>query len=229
MPVYLNFKQLHLYKHQRKIYLQLYWTNGVALFIILLDISITTFLDGYDFVWLTFLPLLVQVVVLSFAMIQIQRELKIIGLQDHYMSGYLILIHLAVWLGMCVVISVWLISYIFTYRQYLEGKEQGTFALYMYRIVQIVIVLMKFSFAILLLFMFIQFSRPHIFEQFDKMCKKKFLDYLDGIYDDDEAAQTAIKLNLSRYLLRLEAQARKEMKIQNITLADTTENSMRAS
>ena len=145
------------------------------------------------------------------------------------MSGYLILIHLAVWLGMCVVISVWLISYIFTYRQYLEGKEQGTFALYMYRIVQIVIVLMKFSFVILLLFMFIQFSRPHIFEQFDKMCKKKFLDYLDGIYDDDEAAQTAIKLNLSRYLLRLEAQARKEMKIQNITLADTTENSMRAS
>ena len=75
----------------------------------------------------------------------------------------------------------------------------------MYRIVQIVIVLMKFSFVILLLFMFIQFSRPHIFEQFDKMCKKKFLDYLDGIYDDDEAAQTAIKLNLSRYLLRLEA------------------------
>ena len=44
---------------------------------------------------------------------------------------------------------------------------------------------MKFSFVVLLLFMFIQFSRPHIFEQFDKMCKKKFLDYLDGIYDDD--------------------------------------------
>ena len=75
----------------------------------------------------------------------------------------------------------------------------------MYRIIQIVIVLMKFSFVLLMLFMFIQISRPHIFDQFDKMCKKKFLDYLNGIYEEDEAAQNAIKLNLSRYLLRLEA------------------------
>ena len=75
----------------------------------------------------------------------------------------------------------------------------------MYRIIQIVIVLMKFSFVLLMLFMFIQISRPHIFDQFDKMCKKKFLDYLGGIYEEDEAAQNAIKLNLSRYLLRLEA------------------------
>ena len=71
------------------------------------------------------------------------------------------------------------------------------------------IVVMKFSLGIFMLFMFTLFSRPRISNQFDKVCKLKFLDFLDDIYSDREDAQNAIKENLSRYLLRLEATARK--------------------
>ena len=87
---------------------------------------------------------------------------------------------------------------------------------------------MKFSYVILMLFMFIQFSRPFMFEQFDKVCKKKFLDFLYDHDNDDEEAESAIKINLSRYLLRLEAQARKEIKAQNSSLLDMTDNSIHA-
>ena len=78
------------------------------------------------------------------------------------------------------------------------------------------------------LFMFIQFSRPFMFDQFDKVCKKKFLDFLYDHDNDDEEAESAIKINLSRYLLRLEAQARKEIKAQNTSLLDMTDGSIYA-
>ena len=80
MPTYLNFKQLHLYKHQRSIDLKLYWTNGVVLFLILLDIITTTFIDSKDTIWLSFLPLVIQSIVLALATIQIHKEIKDIGL-----------------------------------------------------------------------------------------------------------------------------------------------------
>ena len=75
MPTYLNFKQLHLYKHQRSIYLRLYWTNGVAYFLNFLDIIITTFIDSEDTIWLSFLPLIIQGLILTFATLQIYKEI----------------------------------------------------------------------------------------------------------------------------------------------------------
>ena len=140
------------------------------------------------------------------------------------MSGYLILIHLTAWIGLCVLVSVWLVCYTFIYREVMEGEHEAAFALDMFEFVELLIVLMKALFVILMLFMFIEFSRPHIFDQFDKVCKKKFLDHLDKIHSEDEEAQHAVKINLSRYLFRLEAQSRKETRNLTIT-SDTKDNS----
>ena len=113
---------------------------------------------------------------------------------------------------MIVVVMVWLVCYMLIYREYAQGQDEPSLALDVYRVVQMAVVVMKFLFVMLMLFMFIQFSNPHTFNQFDKVCKKKFLDYLDEIHNESEEAQNAVKLNLSRYLLRLEAQSRKEIK-----------------
>ena len=56
---------------------------------------------------------------------------------------------------------------------------QGTFG-----VLKLSIVVMKFSQVIFMLFMFNQFGRPRTSNQFDKVCKKKFLDFLDDIYSD---------------------------------------------
>ena len=71
------------------------------------------------------------------------------------MSGYLILIHITAWISMCVVVSAWLMSYMITYRDAVNGKHEGKIALQMFWFVELLIVLMKFLFVILLLFMFI--------------------------------------------------------------------------
>ena len=46
MPAYLNFKRHQHYKHQKSINCKLYFTNGIVLIIIFLDIGTTSFLDN---------------------------------------------------------------------------------------------------------------------------------------------------------------------------------------
>ena len=104
------------------------------------------------------------------------------------MSGYLILIHLTAWIGLCVLVSVWLVCYTFIYRDVIEGEHESAFAVDLFEFVELLIALMKALYVILMLFMFIEFSRPQIFDQFDKVCKKKFLDYLYQIHSEDEDA-----------------------------------------
>ena len=76
--------------------------------------------------------------------------------------------------------------YTFIYREVIEGEHESALALDVFEFVELLIVVNKTLFVILMLFMFIEFSRPHIFDQFDKVCKKKFLDYLDQIHSEDE-------------------------------------------
>ena len=80
VPTYLNFKRLRLYRHQRRIAILLYWTNGVALVFIFADIITTSLVSSYNTVWLSFLPFLIQGAVLILAMKYIRREILEIGL-----------------------------------------------------------------------------------------------------------------------------------------------------
>ena len=78
-----------------------------------------------------------------------------IGLQNYYLSGYLILVHLTAFIGMGVVVMLWLVFYIFFYKDYAEGEDESQLALDFFRVLQLAIVVMKFSLVMLMLFMFI--------------------------------------------------------------------------
>ena len=68
MPVYLNFGKLHLYSHQRMIDCKLYWTNGIAIVLILNDLICTTLIKSWGTIWMSFIPLVMEAVVLIFSL-----------------------------------------------------------------------------------------------------------------------------------------------------------------
>ena len=56
---------------------------------------------------------------------------------------------------MGVVVMLWLVFYIFFYKDYAEGEDESQLALDFFRVIQLAIVVMKFSLVMLMLFMFI--------------------------------------------------------------------------
>ena len=77
---------------------------------------------------------------------------------------------------------------------------------------QVVVNTMEPALDLMILYMLVQFSKPYGIRQFDKVCKKKFLMYMQEIQEDDEVRSQAVRINLSRYMLRLEATERHKQK-----------------
>ena len=80
-----------------------------------------------------------------------------------------------------------------------------------FRALQVIVSVGESIIDILMLYMFVQFSKPHAIRQFDKVCKQKFLMYLQSIPRNDVEQIHAVKQNLSRYMLRLEAKQRRAL------------------
>ena len=88
---------------------------------------------------------------------------------------------MGLWFALVIVLAAWLLLYIFGYNRAYQGNSQVSGILFLFRIAEVVVVVLKPALDMLVLYMFVAFSKPLPIRMFDKVCKKKFLLYLQGI------------------------------------------------
>ena len=191
MPVYLNFSQLNLYKFQRLINFHLIWINALAVILILNDVILTTVLRSYAFIWTEILPLVLEGIVLIWSLKAIQKEINALGFQQYYASDQIIYGHI-ITIGIALS-SVAIYSMLHIYSTYFPSIIDNELFHWSLRIVQFIVSISESLIDLMMLYMFVQFSKPQSRRQFDKVCKQKFLMYLKTISPNDKEKIKAVK------------------------------------
>ena len=158
MPVYLNFSQLNLYKFQRLINFHLIWINALAVILILNDVILTTVLRSYAFIWTEILPLVLEGIVLIWSLKAIQKEINALGFQQYYASDQIIYGHI-ITIGIALS-SVAIYSMLHIYSTYFPSIIDNELFHWSLRIVQFIVSISESLIDLMMLYMFVQFSKP---------------------------------------------------------------------
>lgn len=136
---------------------------------ILNDVVLTTLLRSYAAIWTEILPLVLEGIVLIFSLKRIQKEINSLGFQEYYGSDDIIHGHMVTVIGTLSFVSLYVSLHI--YATEYPSITENEFFKWTIRVVQFVVSISESLIDLMMLYMFVQFSKPHSIRQFDKVCK----------------------------------------------------------
>ena len=174
--------------------------------------------------WLAFAPIFLQGIVLVYALRPIQTEIEFLQLKPYYNTGTIIYTHFLLWFTLLVFLVIWCAVAGIGFYPVLNDTKSGWVFLLSFRVIETTVLALKLGINLLILFMLVQFSKPQGLRLFDKVVKQKFLILFEEMHTMSRETKESVRINLTRYLLRLEGAVMKETAKQLESLNDMKSN-----